>query len=166
MNDRNENFWRTYQTVNEWTRFSDAKAGALLTVYGVLYTLIYSNANDVYLAINSSKLICVLTVCCFIASFFSMYFAFKCLNPRLSNPNPRSTIYFGHISQNVNYNAYLSQATAVFNNEDQTSEHLAEQIFINSTIAWKKFKNVCLSIRFFFAVVVLSILIIITYLLR
>ncbi len=31
-----ESIWKTYEMVNDWIRFSDAKAGAILTADGVL----------------------------------------------------------------------------------------------------------------------------------
>jgi hypothetical protein len=161
MNKKNENYWNTYQMVNDWTKFSDSKAGILVTGYGVILTIIYSNAKEVYSGISSSCTVLMLSSICILLSIISIYYAFQCLNPRLKNNNPKSVLYFGHIAKNKNYNAYFKHSEDVFNDENNTSEQLAEQVYVNSTIAWKKFRNVSLSIRFFFASILFLIAILI-----
>lgn len=161
MTEKNENYWNTYQMVNDWTKFSDTKAGILVTVYGVILTIIYSNATEVYNGISSSCIVLILSSICIILSIISIFFAFQCLNPRLKNNNPKSVLYFGHIAKNKNYNDYFQHSEDVFSDENKTSEQLAEQVYVNSTIAWKKFSNVSLSIRFFFASILVLIIILI-----
>ena len=33
MNEKIESYWRIYQEINEWVKYSDAKAGILVTIY-------------------------------------------------------------------------------------------------------------------------------------
>ena len=73
-------------------------------------------------------------------------------------------IYFGHIATKTNkYKDYLDETKTKFENIDQLSEQLSEQIYENSKIAWKKFKNVTYSIRLFFSSIIFLILILIIY---
>lgn len=161
----NDKYWNILQQNNEWLRYSETKASILLTVYGIIITIIYSNAKEVYEAINESNLLLITSIIFGIVSIISIYFSFKCINPRLKNDNPTSIIYFGHISKkNKNYEDYLQYSKAIINNDDKFCEQVAEQIFVNSGIAWKKFVNVTWSIRLFILSVVMLIVSIAIYL--
>lgn len=163
MDEKTENYWNTYKEINEWIRYSDTKAGVLVAVYGVFLTIIYANAEAVYLIISSGYILVFLTILCAIFSCMSIYFSFKCLNPRLKNLNPKSVFYFGHIKQNKTYRAYLKYSEKIFAKKENTIEQLAEQVFVNSTIAWKKFYNISIAIRFLFSSLATLILILIIY---
>ena len=166
MERKIENLWKTYQMVNDWVKFSDIKAGVVITVIGLCYTIIYTNANTVYSYLTSSNLILILAIITIILSMLSGFYAFKCLNPRLNNQNPNSILYFGHISQNANFNAYITQLNDVFQDNENVVRQLAEQVHTNSKIAWNKFINVTYSIRFFFIGISLLIINIIIYFLN
>jgi len=163
MNEKIENYWRTYQEINSWIIYSDTKAGILVTVYGVLLTIIYTNSNNLYAAISSSVIILLLTILCALFSILSLFFAFKCLNPQLKNDNPKSVLYFGHIATNKNYKDYLKYSDKIFSDKKSTIEHLSEQVYVNSKIAWGKFSYVTISIRFFFASMAVLILMLTIY---
>jgi len=45
-----EELWKILLKNIEWIKFSDTKAVFLLTIYGVLLTIVYSNSGKVYLA--------------------------------------------------------------------------------------------------------------------
>jgi len=164
MENRNENYWKTFQNINDWIKFSDTKAGIIVTVYGLILTIIYSNAQDVYTWTSSSIFILIITIVAVILTILSVFFAFLCINPSLKNKNPKSLIYFGHIAtKNKKYLEYLSDATTVFEDTDKLSTQLSEQIYENSKIAWSKFKNVTYSIRLFFASILCLLIILISY---
>jgi hypothetical protein len=157
MKDKIEHYWRTYQMINDWIKFSDTKASVILSVFGVLYTIVYSNSDKVYQALKSSNTILLFSSICFILSLCSIFFAFRCLNPKLKKAKPKSVLYFGDIYQLANHEVYLTRSDKVFEDEILVTTQLSEQIFINSNIAWDKFKSVAISIRFFFAVIIFLI---------
>lgn len=166
MNDRIEHYWRTYQMINDWTKFSDTKAGIIVTVFGLFLTIIYTNSEAVYTAITASLLILILSIICCATSIISIFFAFICVNPRLKNKNTKSVFYFGHIAQNNDFSEYRNYSKTILNNENLIEDQLSEQVYVNSTIAWKKFKNVSISIRFSFATISILVLIITIYLIK
>lgn len=166
MDKKIENYWRTLQMVNEWIRFSDTKSGIIVTLIGVIYTIIYSNSNEIYQYLISSNLSIGISLMGIILSIISGFYAFKCLNPRLKNPNPKSMIYFGHIATHNSYKKYLDFSISILNDDQKIIEQLAEQVYVNSTISWNKFRNVSISIRFFFASLGCLILLILTYYLK
>lgn len=148
--DKKQEYWNILNNTNDWIRYSDTKAVILLTLYGVIITIIYSNANDVLLALNSSKFMLCLAILTIVLSFLSVLFSLLCVNPRLKNTNPNSIIYFGHIQEKFKTpNEYLMKSNKTLDEEKDYLRELSEQVYTNSIIAWKKFSNVTWSIRFF-----------------
>jgi len=161
MNEKTESYWRIYQEISEWIRYSDTKAGILVTIYGVMYTIIFTNPDTLKSGFSSSIGIVLFSALFGILSIISIFYAFKCLNPRLKSEKSKSAIFFGYIAQIEQYKDYMEYSEKVFNDNRKTIEHLTEQIHVNSQIAWKKFKNITLSIRFFFASIATLIFIIV-----
>lgn len=157
---KQEEYWKILNKTNDWIKFSDTKAVVILTVYGIIITTIYSNSKEVYEFLGHSTFSVVLAIIAVALNFLSVLFSFLTINPRLKNPNPNSIIYFGHIQEgNSDYSEYYAQSQVILSDENEYEKQLAEQVFANSKIAWKKFRNVSYSIRcFFFSVVSLIIL--------
>lgn len=161
MTDQN---WNILHYNSDWLKFSDTKASIILTVYGIIITIIYSNSNDIFTAINTSKPLLILSIICALMSLVSIFFSFMCINPNLKNPNPNSIIYFGHIATKYDsFDAYHEEFLRV-NSNDQISEQINEQIYTNSKIAWKKFFHVSWSIRFFVLTIAILLIQVIIYL--
>lgn len=162
--DIHEDYWKTLQLNLEWVRFSDQKAGVIMSVYGIILTLIYSNSTSISKAIASSKFQIFMVILICICSTISIVLSFLCLNPQLKNENPQSMIYFGHIAtKNSKFEDYILHSKTIIEDEKKIAEQIAEQIFVNSTVAWKKFQNVTWSFRFFFISLVLILISLITY---
>lgn len=161
---KTEKLWSILTSTNEWIRFSDTKAGVLLTVYGVILTIVYSNADNVYTAILNNEVLVYLTIVLVLLALVSMIFSFMTLNPKLKNDNPTSTIYFGHIKEK--YVDYLDYYNDIDNKleSDEFDKQIAEQIYVNSKIAWSKFKYVSWAIRLFSISVMLLLVCLVMYL--
>lgn len=160
-----EKYWNVLQYNVEWLKFSETKASVLLTVYGIIITIIYTNSADVFTAVENNSFIGIMSVIVSILSVISIYFAFKCINPRLKNLNPSSIIYFGHIKEKYNsFEDYFRETEMILENESDFSKQIAEQIHVNSQIAWKKFFNVTWSIRFFILSIIILLVTILKYL--
>ncbi len=163
MKDKNENLWRTFQTINEWIRFSDTKASLIISIYGIGITIIYSNSNDIFSALSKSTCLLVFIWICVGLCIIALLFAFLSLNPRIDNKNPSSIIYFGHIATNPSANAYKLKSESIFDNDDLVFDQLSEQVHTNSQIAWKKFKFVTYSLRIFFVNIVFILITLLIY---
>ncbi len=163
--NRIEEYWKVLSNTNEWIKYSDTKATILLTLYGVLLTIIYTNAEETLNALTKSNWILVFSILSGISSIVSVVFSFLCINPRLKNENPNSIIYFGHIQSKFNNASdYRNLANEIINDDSKYIEEISEQVFTNSNIAWKKFSNVSWSIRFFFASIIFVAFSIVIYL--
>ncbi len=159
-----EQYWNILSKTTDWIKFSDTKAVIVLTVYGILITVVYSNSIAVYEFISESWFFILLTVSAVLLSVLSIGYCFKAINPRLKNDNPNSLIYFGHIQEKFsNSQDYHEELSKALNAKDEFEKHLSEQIHTNSKIAWSKFKYISIAIRFFVATLGVLILELITY---
>lgn len=157
---KKEEYWKILNKTTDWIKFSDTKAIVVLTVYGIIITIIYSNSKEVYEYISNSTFSIILSIVVVILSLLSVLFSFLAINPRLKNTNADSIIFFGHIQEkNKTYSDYFLNSQQILSDENEYQKQIAEQVFINSKIAWKKFKNVSYSIRcFFFSIITLIII--------
>ncbi|WP_306641044.1 Pycsar system effector family protein [Sanyastnella coralliicola] len=159
-----EQYWNILSKTTDWIKFSDTKAVVVLTVYGILITVVYSNSLAVYEFISESWFFILLTVPAVLLSVLSIVYCFKAINPRLKNDNPNSLIYFGHIQEKFsNSKDYHEELSKALNATNKFEQHLSEQIHTNSKIAWSKFKNISIAIRLFVATLGVLILELITY---
>lgn len=144
----NEDLWKTLTSINEWVRFSEGKAVALLAAQGVLVGLLSQDQLGQENDLNTIGV--VLGGVAITLNAASMLFAFFCLNPRLKLRGGVSPLYFGSIAASfktsVEYYDYYKNKMA---DNDAVSKELCGQIFVNSQIADRKYKNVAYSIRLF-----------------
>lgn len=161
----NERYWQILQLNIEWLRFSETKATLILTVYGILFTLIYTNSNAVFESVVNSTWVMAMVLIFGAISLTSIILAFLCINPILKNKNPNSIIYFGHISKKFrNQGQYKAFAKSVLDDEEAYSDQITEQIYVISKVAWKKYWMVTWSLRFFVCSIAFLLLILMVYL--
>ncbi len=164
--NKNQEYWNILGNITNLIKYSDTKAAILLTLYGVIITIVYSNSADVLIALKNSNWTLGFSFASLIFSLISIVFAFLCINPRLKNENSNCIIYFGNIQKKFKTaDEYSIHSTEILSDETGYQKQLAEQIHTNSTIAWKKFSNVAWSIRFFAGSLVFIVLSILSYLL-
>ncbi len=131
----------------EWLKFAETKATLLITVLGLILTIIYSNSNDVYNGIMQSKIQIVFSALSGLFFVLALLFCFLTINPSLKNIISDSVIYFGTI---VNYKTFKEFDDKLNNlTDEEYKKMLSEQIYVNSKISWKKYTNVGWAIRFF-----------------
>lgn len=155
--------WGVLSSNQEWIRFSDTKAVLLITALGVIGTIVYSNASSVLEGMKQSGWTILFSTLAILLGIISCYFSFKCLDPILRNDNPHSLVYFGHIQAKYkDYKEYHNDL--VGDKGNKFSEALSEQVFVTSSIAWKKFKRFAISLRFFLAAMIAASIAVVLYL--
>ena len=143
-----EDLWKTLSSINEWVRFSEGKAIALLTVQGVLIAVLSQNLLAESQSFDSVVLIVASAALALNA--ISMLFAFLCLNPKLKLLGGVSPLFFGSIASSFKgSNEYYEYYRDNMNTDESISKELCGQIFVNSQIANRKYRNVAYSIRLF-----------------
>lgn len=145
----------------EWLKFAETKATLIITIQGVLLTIIYTNAKDLYEAVTSSEAQFGLTIISALLFLLTLIFSFLAINPNLKNHLKKSAVYFGTIKNYSNHAEYHKTLKDL--NEEEMNEMLSEQIYINSHIAWNKFVTVGWSIRFFSSLVLVLFVQILIY---
>lgn len=152
MKTQTESLWETLKSVNDWIKFSDTKAVALLGFQSIFLSFILSKALDSEFKEMNSILSYIVLVVSLILNALSVLWAFRCLNPRLKLIGGVSPIYFGTISEKFsNSREYRDFFKEKFSTEEDIEEELAGQVYVNSTIAWKKFRCVAFTLRFLVA---------------
>ncbi|MBK8052177.1 MAG: hypothetical protein IPK35_02550 [Saprospiraceae bacterium] len=145
----------------DWLKFAETKATIIVTVQGVILTIIYTNANDLYDALATSSFQFGLTIISALLFLLTLIFSFLAINPNLTNHNKKSVIYFGTIKNYSNNSEYHKTIKEL--NEEELNEMFSEQIYINSHIAWNKFVKVGWAIRFFSSMILVLFVQILTY---
>lgn len=148
--DKLENYWYILQTNLDWIKTSDQKATIILTIYGIILPFLNSNSEELITSLTGHPELMIFISLSGLASIVSIYSAFRCLSPRIFKNFRPSVIFFGSIvEQYPNDDAYLHAIRNKMSNEALMEEEIAEQIYINSRVAFRKFKDVSRAIRFF-----------------
>ena len=160
--EKYEQYWSILRNNQEMIRFSEVKAGLVISIFGILFSLILNSATWIREEIESWSIVQVAILGLFIfVTLVSLYYAFRCFIPRFENKNPTSVIYFGDIVSDFGeyreYHAFLEKTVV---DDAEMSIQLAEQIHTNSRIATKKMQAVNMAMRFMMAGVVLLILLV------
>lgn len=143
-----ENLWKTLSSINDWVRFSEGKAIALLAAQGVMIGVISQNHLNTLNEVSGLGVF--LSSIALILNGGSMLFAFFCLNPRLKFSGVPSPIYFGSIATNFDSaEEYYEYFENNMSDTKSISGEISRQIHANSHVAYNKFKDVAFSIRFF-----------------
>ncbi|MBP1945205.1 Pycsar system effector family protein [Methanobacterium petrolearium] len=154
MNDSIENIWKTFNSINDWVKFSDTKATVVLATNGVILSIIFANVSKfLSLLILYPTLILILASSLLIGVFLSLisiFYSIRCLIPRtnLKIVDKKNLLYYGDICKFDSPKKYSESANNLFMNEPKLKEQLFSQIFANSKIATIKYKRVKLAIIF------------------
>ncbi len=139
-----EHLWKTYTVINEWIRFADAKAGALLAVNGVLIGAALGKIDGKQQFHPDQRLYwiaLVLAVLCAIFLIVSAACSLWCINPILKLKNQdsakKSTIYFEHIASAETQKEFYGRILAV-KGEQKAFEEIADQVLAVSKVAKTK----------------------------
>jgi hypothetical protein len=160
--EKYEQYWHILHNSQEMIRFPEVKAGLVISVYGILFSVMLNSSTWIRESMDGWPVVVFVIIGFFVtATLISLYFAFKCFRPRFENKNPTSIIYFGDIvSDFKEYMAYHSFLEKTVIDDVEMSVQLAEQIHTNSSIARRKFQAVSKAIKVLFVSVFLLILLV------
>ena len=101
MDSEIEFLWKIYDTINDWIRFSDTKAIAIVATYGIAIGFISSNVTELQQIMYKSPEILLLSLITVLLAFSSIYYCIGCLIPRLKVEEPDLLIFFAHIPKKI-----------------------------------------------------------------
>lgn len=137
--------WNAHTYVNEYIRFSDAKAGFVATLAGALLGALFSaKAHEMFLKVPVWTSFSWLSVTSFVLLLLSILLSVFSIRPRLWSAQPRGYIFWGGVT------AHDSQETFYASLKQQSASALTEQVahhFYNlSLVCRSKYLWVSLSI--------------------
>lgn len=160
--EKYEQYWHILKSNQEMIRFSEVKAGVVISIFGILFSILLNSSDSIKAQMDNWPWVYFIFAIIFICvTLGSLYYAFKCFRPRFENKNPTSIIYFGDIvSDFKEYKAYHAFLEKTVHDDYEMSIQLAEQIHTNSTIATRKFMAVSKSIKLLLASIFLLIVLV------
>jgi len=144
MNTKIETLWKTYNVINEWIRFSDTKAGAILAANGVIASIVLSKLAESKVFLDNNTIFFYPLIIGIILTCISIVSAIICITPTLKiGTKSNSVIFFANIAENFEtYNEYEKKALDVLIDEKHAAAQIAQQVWANSKVALKKYKAV------------------------
>jgi hypothetical protein len=143
-----EGAWKALQQVNEWIRFADAKAGAILAGSAALGGVVL-HALPQWSKHGEHPWQFWLLIASLVAVTLAILFALRVLAPALRAGEPRSLVYFDHIARkHPSVSNYVTALRRLLDNEDDLVDQLGHQIWANSRVARHKFVAVGRAVRF------------------
>lgn len=136
--------WKNFNTINEWIRFSDTKAGAIVAANGVIATIVLSKLAESKNFFDSYPIFLVLLVIGILTTFISIILSIICLTPTLKiGRTSSSLIFFASIAEKFDsYDAYEEASLNALTVDEQVFSQITHQVWANSKVAWKKYKAV------------------------
>lgn len=142
-NMQNDDAWATYSQVNEWIRFADVKATALLAVSGVLGGLLISSAPaGTCTGCQTQRILYAIATG---AVVLSTVMSLVALVPRLGRRDrAASLLYFDHIARRNPHDRkeFILAFLAMVDDPAALRHEIAAQVWSNSQVARRKFRSV------------------------
>lgn len=157
MKKQIEQLWKVYDTTNEWIRFSDTKATAILAMNGIIAGFYFSNMTKLQnmLAIRHILIIPLVVGVCTI--LFSTICSALCMVPRLKIVKDDSLIFFSDIAKGYSTVDSYEKAIKKTLTDDGVKTEITHQIWANSKVAHEKYNWITYSVYFFAATVFASL---------
>lgn len=140
-----EDLWRTLQTVSDWVKFADAKAGATLAVDGVILALLVGRLRG----FPKPEFSTIVALFCAIAlAAFSGLLAVWAVMPRTRRLGADSMVHYGTIAKFDSATSCCAVAIATLTNPNEFAKTITGHIWTISRVAEHKYLLVIWSIRF------------------
>lgn len=145
-----EHGWKLLSLVNEWIRFSDAKAGATLAFAGAMGTLLFNLVTNLT---QTGCLLDVTVVATSVLLFAAVLLAGWAIAPRVKDkdvvPDTISRLFFASIAKNFRGKRveYREEVKRLTTDTEALVLELADQIHANAGIATIKTQRVTWAIR-------------------
>lgn len=139
---RDDEAWKIFSQVNEWIRFADLKATALLAVGGVLGGLLIRSVPSGCTGCQAPLALYGVAI---VAVVLSTIMSLVALLPRLGRAGePTSVFYFHHVARRYSRDprAFAEAFMATVDDPAATTREVVAQIWANSQVARRKFRIV------------------------
>jgi pycsar effector protein len=133
-----EFLWRIYGQINEWIRFADAKAGALLAADVVMIVAAIQSFKDHKDVLMGHVVLWFPGILSLVGLSASAFCCLMCILPRTRAIAGKSVIFFGDIARGyTSLDAYL-QSASTLGDENRAFDEISRQVWENARIAEHK----------------------------
>jgi hypothetical protein len=156
---KSDNYWNILNSIDDSIKFADAKAIALLSIYSILITILFTGSGVItsFTELNVLEIIVLVFSC--LSFIISTYYAFRCLRPSFIYKSKESILFFSSISnQFESAEKYYESSYKILSDDKKLFEQLSEQVFTKSKIASGKYKQVKISFNFFIIFIIFLII--------
>jgi len=135
--------WKSLQQVNEWIRFADAKAVAILAASGLLGGLVVK-AIPHYRSLAAHPVHTVLLGLAMVCIGASAITTLRTITPRLRAGEARSLLYFEHIAKRYSADraGFVENFLNLLDDDARLARQVGDQLWANSLVARGKFRRV------------------------
>ncbi|GAB2734587.1 hypothetical protein GCM10027174_04300 [Salinifilum aidingensis] len=153
---QHEDSWKALLHTYELIRFADTKAAVLLAASGTLGGILLHGIPDLTGAADSAQIALRCASLGFVVC--STLLTLCALAPRLRRRQQHSLLYFGTIADRYpRATGFTTAHERLFQRDDDLREALAEQLWVNSHIARRKFRTVSFAIWLFGGAVLIGL---------
>ena len=143
-----ETLWGSLDRAVDWVKYAEAKGLAILGVHAITLGFFMNLVVDRHEDLRNSFWVLTCLFFALFSAFSSIYFSFKCLNPRLKLSGGVSPIYFRSVATSFKTSSEFLAYMKLKMGDDAGVEHeVAGQVFVNFNIASKKFEDVTWALR-------------------
>ena len=144
----NDTLWASLDRAIEWVKYAESKGLAILGVHAVTLGFFMNIAVDCSKTIRESPVILITLITALVLAFTSIYYSFRCLNPRLALRGGVSPIYFRSIATSFGNSAdFLAHYKSRMSADCDLEKEVAGQVYVNCVIASRKFEDVTWALR-------------------
>ncbi len=152
-------YWNALQKNIGWIQHSESKLIFTLTLAGTIIGIVGVKHEGIGRLLENYPFafwIGCFSLACIVASGV---FSFVGLDPSLNNSNGQSLLYFGHIKQGCrDPNDYFKKSQQMLKSQEAHNIQVSDQVFVTSSIAWRKFKFSAYSLRCLVASIALALI--------
>ena len=144
------NYWEQLERLEKLIRASELKAGVIFSFHGLVLGVFFDRLEELQPLFHEGTLFIVLAAFWMISSLISIYFCFKCFKPQITKKYEKNVLFFRDAVYSFgSIEKYTKRLIEIFGEEEDFYSQLGQQIYIESMIIDKKFKNVEYAIKYF-----------------
>ena len=146
------NYWEQLERLEKLIRASELKAGVIFSYHSLILGLFLDRLNYFESVFEGSKLLIIFALCWVLLVFISIFFCFKCFQPKMELKYRKNVFFFRDAALRFgNIEEYGKKWMQVCQTNDEIIEPLSDQIHVESKIVNQKFRDVQKAIIFFAA---------------
>jgi hypothetical protein len=158
------NYWEQLERLEKLIRASELKAGVIFSFHGLILGVFFDRLEQLSPLFQGGAVFIVLACLWMTSSLISIFFCFKCFKPQITKKYEKNVLFFRDAVYSFgSIEKYSKKVIEIFGKDEEFYSQLSQQIYIESKIIDKKFKNVEHAIKYFAFSFIFIIIIVIVW---